>query len=62
MWVDVPGSAQWGPRYRWMDQVKKDLGHLQRPEWQEVAENGAEWRILVSEAKIHFGSLSQRSK
>ncbi|CAG9118642.1 unnamed protein product [Plutella xylostella] len=46
-------------RLRW-------LGHLQRMGEDRGARATAQdrdlWRLLVSEAKIHFGSLSQRSK
>ncbi|KAI5646595.1 hypothetical protein NE865_01529 [Phthorimaea operculella] len=50
------------PRYRWTDEVIKDLHALQKPDWKQTAQNREEWRAVVSEAKIHFGSLSQRSK
>ncbi|KAI5633530.1 cytochrome p450 domain-containing protein [Phthorimaea operculella] len=50
------------PRYRWTDEVIKDLHALQKPDWKQTAQNREEWRTVVSEAKIHFGSLSQRSK
>lgn len=50
------------PRYRWIDQVHKDLCELHIADWQQAAQHREEWRTLVSEAKIHFGSLSQRSK
>ncbi|KPJ09943.1 hypothetical protein RR48_02921 [Papilio machaon] len=41
------------PRYRWMDEVDKDLRELQVRDW--VWER--KWRLLLSEAKAHFGSL-----
>ncbi|XP_063362695.1 uncharacterized protein LOC134651523 [Cydia amplana] len=47
------------PRYRWSDETQKDLSALEIPNWREVAQNRVEWRSLVSEAKILFGSLSQ---
>ncbi|KAI5633037.1 hypothetical protein NE865_14255 [Phthorimaea operculella] len=46
------------PRYRWIDEVQKDLGALQMADWRQAAQNREEWRNLVSEAKIHFGSLT----
>ncbi|KAG7309934.1 hypothetical protein JYU34_004449 [Plutella xylostella] len=50
------------PRYRWSDEVGKDLRQLQAGDWRATAQDRDQWRLLVSEAKIHFGSLSQRSK
>jgi hypothetical protein len=50
------------PRYRWRDEVEKDLRELRAPDWLETAQERERWRSLVSEAKIHFGSLRQRSK
>lgn len=50
------------PRYRWKDEVAKDLKELEVSDWSELAQNREDWRTLMSEAKIHFGSLSQRSK
>ncbi|KAI5633003.1 hypothetical protein NE865_14301 [Phthorimaea operculella] len=43
------------PRYRWTDEVIKDLNALQKPDWKQTAQNREEWRAVVSEAKIHFG-------
>ncbi|CAG9116720.1 unnamed protein product [Plutella xylostella] len=50
------------PKYRWSDEVGKDLRQLQAGDWRATAQDRDQWRLLVSEAKIHFGSLSQRSK
>ncbi|KAG7311679.1 hypothetical protein JYU34_002732 [Plutella xylostella] len=50
------------PRYRWSDAVEADLRELQVVDWRETALDRQKWRSLVSEAKTHFGSLSQRSK
>ncbi|CAG9127431.1 unnamed protein product [Plutella xylostella] len=49
------------PKYRWSDEVGKDLRQLQAGVWRETAQDRDQWRLLVSEAKIHFGSLSQRN-
>ncbi|CAG9134902.1 unnamed protein product [Plutella xylostella] len=49
------------PRYRWSDAVEADLRELQVVDWRETALDRQKWRSLVSEAKTHFGSLSQRS-
>ncbi|KAG7296948.1 hypothetical protein JYU34_019852 [Plutella xylostella] len=50
------------PRYRWRDVVLADLRELQASDWQDTAQDRGKWRVLVSEAKTHFGSLRQRSK
>ncbi|CAG9112619.1 unnamed protein product [Plutella xylostella] len=50
------------PRYHWKNEVAKDLKELEVSDWSELAQNREDWRTLMSEAKIHFGSLSQRSK
>ncbi|XP_061729925.1 uncharacterized protein LOC133534706 [Cydia pomonella] len=50
------------PRYRWSDMVEADLRELRVDNWREVAQDREKWRCLVSDAKSHFGSLSQRSK
>ena len=42
--------------------VTADLRELQAEDWQSTAQNRDKWRVLVSEAKTHLGSLSQRSK
>ncbi|KAI8419820.1 hypothetical protein MSG28_008458 [Choristoneura fumiferana] len=49
------------PRYRWLDEVRKDLCDMQVADWRLVVQDRNNWRSLVSEAKIHFGSLSRRS-
>ncbi|KAI5635541.1 hypothetical protein NE865_11715 [Phthorimaea operculella] len=49
------------PRYRWADEAEKDLLQLQHPDWRTTAQDRDSWRLLVSEAKILFGSLSHRS-
>ncbi|XP_048481716.1 uncharacterized protein LOC125489586 [Plutella xylostella] len=49
------------PRYRWSDAVEADLRELQVVDWRETALDRQKWRSLVSEAKTHFGSLSQRN-
>ncbi|KAI5635421.1 guanylate kinase domain-containing protein [Phthorimaea operculella] len=46
------------PRYRWADEAEKDLLQLQHPDWRTTAQDRDSWRLLVSEAKILFGSLS----
>ncbi|CAG9102665.1 unnamed protein product [Plutella xylostella] len=48
------------PRYRWSDAVVADLRELQVVDWRETALDRQKWRSLVSEAKTHFRSLSQR--
>ncbi|KAI5631634.1 hypothetical protein NE865_15650 [Phthorimaea operculella] len=50
------------PRYRWADEAEKDLLQLQHPDWRTTAQDRDSWRLLVSEAKILFGSLSHLSK
>ncbi|XP_061715485.1 uncharacterized protein LOC133523771 [Cydia pomonella] len=45
------------PRYRWGDAVEADLRDLQADNWREMAQDRDNWRVLVSEAKTHFGSL-----
>ncbi|KAJ0170766.1 hypothetical protein K1T71_013538 [Dendrolimus kikuchii] len=50
------------PKYRWKDRVEADLSELGASNWQETAQDREKWHVLVSEAKTHFGSLSQRSK
>ncbi|XP_063547225.1 uncharacterized protein LOC134754789 [Cydia strobilella] len=45
------------PRYRWGDAVGVDLSALHADNWREMAQDRDDWRILVSEAKTHFGSL-----
>ncbi|XP_073967395.1 uncharacterized protein [Choristoneura fumiferana] len=49
------------PRYRWLDEVRKDLCDMQVADWRLVVQDRNNWRSLVSEAKIQFGSLSRRS-
>lgn len=49
------------PRYRWRDVVEADLRQIQAHNWREIAQDRARWKHLVSEAKTHFGSLSQIS-
>lgn len=46
------------PKHR--SQIHKYQYELQIADWQQVAEKREEWRILVLEDKIHFGSLNQR--
>ncbi|CAH2085918.1 unnamed protein product [Euphydryas editha] len=49
------------PRYRWKDMAEADLRQIKANNWREIAQDRAKWRNLVSEAKTHFGSLSQMS-
>lgn len=49
------------PRYRWRDMVEADLRVIHANNWQDTAQDRTEWRVLVSEAKTHFGSLSRES-
>lgn len=43
------------PKYRWLDAVEKDLRDMQQPDWRSAAQRRDDWRLLVSEAKTHFG-------
>ncbi|CAH0398144.1 unnamed protein product [Chilo suppressalis] len=49
------------PRYRWSDEVQRDLQSLSADGWRDLARDRRAWRHLVSEAKIHFGSLRHNS-
>ncbi|XP_072946217.1 uncharacterized protein [Epargyreus clarus] len=44
------------PKYRWKDEVEKDLCDLRVDDWRETAQDRPKWRLLLSEAKTHFGS------
>ncbi|CAG9134203.1 unnamed protein product [Plutella xylostella] len=48
MWVARPVGR---PKYRWRDEVEKDLRELKADDWRELAE-----------AKIHFGSTSHQDE
>ncbi|CAH0399288.1 unnamed protein product [Chilo suppressalis] len=50
------------PRYRFSDEVQKDLQSLGADCWWDLARDRKAWRHLVSEAKIHFGSLRRSNK
>lgn len=43
------------PRYRWKDAVAEDL---EEPNWTNIKQKRKEWRALILEANIHFGSLT----
>ncbi|KAI5633310.1 hypothetical protein NE865_13977 [Phthorimaea operculella] len=48
------------PRFYWTDGILKDLHSKKKSDWKQNAQNREVWRAVASEAKIHFGSLSQR--
>jgi hypothetical protein len=43
------------PRARWVDNIQQDLKCLRLTNHRTVAQNRAEWRRVIEEAKIHFG-------
>lgn len=47
------------PKYRWKDDVARDMEEMKVSDWSEFPQNRKEWRILVPEAKTHSESLSQ---
>lgn len=49
-------------KYRCIDKVTNDLRELQVDEWKESTLDKNKFRLIVSEAKNHFRSLSKRSK
>ncbi|KAI5632500.1 trypsin domain-containing protein [Phthorimaea operculella] len=50
------------PRYRWKDMVEADLGYLQVNTCLHVGQDRDQWRKLVLEAKIYFGSLNNTNQ
>lgn len=47
------------PRYRRSDTMEVDLPYLQPNNWREIPQDSEKRCNLASEAKVHFGSLSQ---
>ncbi|KPJ09436.1 putative peroxisomal acyl-coenzyme A oxidase 1 [Papilio machaon] len=45
------------PRYRWIDEVDKDLRELQVLNWVGTALDRRKWRLLLSKTEAHFGYL-----
>ncbi|XP_038214255.1 uncharacterized protein LOC119834051 [Zerene cesonia] len=43
------------PKYRWADQVTNDLVALRRSDWSNIVPCRDKWRLLLLEAKTHFG-------
>ncbi|KPJ11640.1 hypothetical protein RR48_08382 [Papilio machaon] len=44
------------PRYRWINEMEKDLRELQVRDWVGTVRYRRKWRLLLSEPKA-FGSL-----
>ncbi|CAH2045127.1 unnamed protein product, partial [Iphiclides podalirius] len=54
-------EADWAALIDMEDEVVKEIRALNAENCEEIAPDRARWRQLVSQAKTHFGSQSQRN-
>lgn len=54
-WIPANARPRGRPKKRWKDDVMTDLRRMGVRNWREVADDRAEWRLLIQQAKTHGG-------